>query len=76
MSSEIINFNVLPDDLLLIMEYCHNGSLHNYLIRNRLDFISQVDGFGDYILKKRLIYRNYTDTDDPIFNDECALPFF
>ena len=31
------------------MEYCHNGSLRNYLLKNRDNFVSQVDSYGNYI---------------------------
>lgn len=31
------------------MEYCHNGNLRNYLLKNRDNFVSQVDSYGNYI---------------------------
>lgn len=30
-------------ELLVIVEYCRFGNLHNYLLRHRADFINQID---------------------------------
>ena len=33
-------------ELLVIVEYCRFGNIQNYLIRNRANFINQVDARG------------------------------
>ena len=51
-------------ELLVIVEYCHYGNLHNYLLRHRGDFINQIDpitgkldiNIGSDILSKALNY--------------------
>ncbi|KAK9888940.1 hypothetical protein WA026_001159 [Henosepilachna vigintioctopunctata] len=35
--------NVTKKELLVIVEYCKYGNIHNYLYRNRKDFINQID---------------------------------
>jgi len=30
-------------ELLVIVEYCRFGNLHNYLLRHREDFVNQID---------------------------------
>ncbi|XP_033216141.1 vascular endothelial growth factor receptor 1 isoform X3 [Belonocnema kinseyi] len=35
--------NISKRELLVIVEYCHYGNLHNYLLRHRDDFINQID---------------------------------
>ncbi|XP_051172490.1 vascular endothelial growth factor receptor 1-like isoform X2 [Leptopilina boulardi] len=35
--------NISKSELLVIVEYCHFGNLHNYLLRHRGDFIDQID---------------------------------
>nr|XP_033321453.1 vascular endothelial growth factor receptor 1-like [Megalopta genalis] len=35
--------NILKRELLVIVEYCRFGNLHNYLLRHRGDFINQID---------------------------------
>ncbi|KAK0165046.1 hypothetical protein PV328_003603 [Microctonus aethiopoides] len=35
--------NIAKRELLVIVEYCQFGNLHNYLLRHRLDFINQID---------------------------------
>jgi hypothetical protein len=30
-------------ELLVIVEYCRFGNLHNYLLRHREDFVDQID---------------------------------
>ncbi|KAK0183116.1 hypothetical protein PV327_001186 [Microctonus hyperodae] len=35
--------NIAKRELLVIVEYCRFGNLHNYLLRHRLDFINQID---------------------------------
>lgn len=34
---------VVLGELLVIVEYCRYGNLHNYLLRHREDFINQID---------------------------------
>jgi len=33
----------LPVELMVIVEYCRYGNLHDYLLRHRDDFIDQLD---------------------------------
>ncbi|XP_018340861.1 PREDICTED: vascular endothelial growth factor receptor 1 isoform X1 [Trachymyrmex septentrionalis] len=35
--------NISKRELLVIVEYCRFGNLHNYLLRHRNDFINQID---------------------------------
>ncbi|KAI4497781.1 hypothetical protein M0802_007107 [Mischocyttarus mexicanus] len=35
--------NISKRELLVIVEYCRFGNLHNYLLRHRMDFINQID---------------------------------
>ncbi|RLU26184.1 hypothetical protein DMN91_002350 [Ooceraea biroi] len=35
--------NIFKRELLVIVEYCCFGNLHNYLLRHRTDFINQID---------------------------------
>ncbi|XP_043268630.1 vascular endothelial growth factor receptor 1 isoform X2 [Venturia canescens] len=35
--------NIAKRELLVIVEYCRFGNLHNYLLRHRGDFINQID---------------------------------
>ncbi|XP_078051722.1 vascular endothelial growth factor receptor 2-like, partial [Augochlora pura] len=35
--------NILKRELLVIVEFCRFGNLHDYLLRHRSDFINQVD---------------------------------
>ncbi|GLV35679.1 PDGF- and VEGF-receptor related [Carabus blaptoides fortunei] len=35
--------NVAKRELLVIVEYCRFGNLHNYLLRHRDDFVNQID---------------------------------
>ncbi|XP_017797835.1 PREDICTED: vascular endothelial growth factor receptor 1 [Habropoda laboriosa] len=35
--------NISKRELLVIVEYCRFGNLHNYLLRHRADFINQID---------------------------------
>ena len=35
--------NISKRELLVIVEYCRFGNLHNYLLRHRTDFINQID---------------------------------
>ncbi|XP_034952110.1 vascular endothelial growth factor receptor 1 isoform X2 [Chelonus insularis] len=35
--------NIAKRELLVIVEYCRFGNLHNYLLRHRNDFINQID---------------------------------
>ncbi|XP_046814947.1 vascular endothelial growth factor receptor 1 isoform X1 [Vespa crabro] len=35
--------NISKRELLVIVEYCRFGNLHNYLLRHRIDFINQID---------------------------------
>ena len=34
-------------ELLIIFEYCRFGNLQNYLIKNRNNFLNQLDEFGN-----------------------------
>lgn len=38
-----------PGELLVIVEYCRFGNLHNYLLRHRGNFIDQIDPKTDAI---------------------------
>ncbi|XP_011299616.1 vascular endothelial growth factor receptor 1 isoform X1 [Fopius arisanus] len=35
--------NIAKRELLVIVEYCRYGNLHNYLLRHRSDFVNQID---------------------------------
>ncbi|XP_043489619.1 vascular endothelial growth factor receptor 1 isoform X2 [Polistes fuscatus] len=35
--------NIYKRELLVIVEYCRFGNLHNFLLRHRMDFINQID---------------------------------
>ncbi|XP_014471193.1 PREDICTED: vascular endothelial growth factor receptor 1 [Dinoponera quadriceps] len=35
--------NISKRELLVIVEYCRFGNLHNYLLRHRTDFVNQID---------------------------------
>ncbi|XP_014609483.1 PREDICTED: vascular endothelial growth factor receptor 1 isoform X2 [Polistes canadensis] len=35
--------NICKRELLVIVEYCRFGNLHNFLLRHRMDFINQID---------------------------------
>lgn len=37
---------IYTGELLVIVEYCRYGNIQNYLIRNRSNFINQVDARG------------------------------
>ncbi|XP_076749941.1 PDGF- and VEGF-receptor related [Xylocopa sonorina] len=39
--------NISKRELLVIVEYCRFGNLHNYLLRHRADFINQIDPATD-----------------------------
>lgn len=39
----ILYTNIFTGELLVIVEYCRYGNLHNYLIRHRGNFIDQID---------------------------------
>lgn len=39
----LLLFFISTGELLVIVEYCRFGNLHNYLLRHRADFINQID---------------------------------
>ncbi|KAJ8675278.1 hypothetical protein QAD02_011064, partial [Eretmocerus hayati] len=52
--------NIAKRELLVIVEYCRFGNLHNYLLRHRENFIDQVDhttGKLDPTIGKDLLHR-------------------
>ncbi|PNF14062.1 hypothetical protein B7P43_G03563 [Cryptotermes secundus] len=53
--------NLAKMELLVIVEYCRFGNLHNYLLRHREDFIDQLDpktGWIDPTIGVELLSRN------------------
>jgi hypothetical protein len=56
-----IHVLVVSVELLVIVEYCRFGNLHNYLLRHREDFVDQVDpktGQIDPTIGVELLSRN------------------
>lgn len=52
---------VVSVELLVIVEYCRFGNLHNYLLRHREDFVDQLDpktGWIDPTIRVELLSRN------------------
>lgn len=50
----------LLGELLVIVEYCRFGNLHNYLLRHRAEFINQIDtatGKIDLMIGRELLAR-------------------
>jgi hypothetical protein len=48
-------------ELLVVVEYCRFGNLHNYLLRHREDFVDQLDrktGCIDPTIGVELLSRN------------------
>lgn len=45
----ILTYFIHLGELLVIVEYCRFGSLQNYLIKHRNNFINQLDEFGNLI---------------------------
>ena len=37
------NVYIIKGELLVIVEYCCFGNLHNYLLKHRINFINQID---------------------------------
>lgn len=55
--------NVEKRELLVIVEYCRFGNLHNYLLRHRDNFIDQVDpttGRIDFNIGSEILNRTYS----------------
>ncbi|KAK9873019.1 hypothetical protein WA026_020752 [Henosepilachna vigintioctopunctata] len=55
--------NVAKRELLVIVEYCRFGNLHNYLYRHRENFINQVDpqnGEIDFNVGQDILERSYS----------------
>ncbi|XP_044748223.1 vascular endothelial growth factor receptor 1-like isoform X2 [Coccinella septempunctata] len=55
--------NVAKRELLVIVEYCKFGNLHNYLYRHRENFINQVDpqtGQIDFSIGQDILERSYS----------------
>ncbi|XP_044010265.1 vascular endothelial growth factor receptor kdr-like [Aphidius gifuensis] len=42
--------NIAKHGLLVIVEYCRFGDLHNYLIKHRMEFINQIEPITDKII--------------------------
>ncbi|XP_057340700.1 vascular endothelial growth factor receptor 1-like isoform X2 [Microplitis mediator] len=52
--------NIAKRELLVIVEYCRFGNLHNYLLRHRAEFINQIDtatGKIDLMIGRELLSR-------------------
>jgi FMS-like tyrosine kinase 1 len=52
---------VVSVELLVIVEYCRFGNLHNYLLRHREDFVDQINpktGHIDPTIGVELLSRN------------------
>ncbi|XP_053598108.1 vascular endothelial growth factor receptor 1 isoform X1 [Microplitis demolitor] len=52
--------NIAKRELLVIVEYCRFGNLHNYLLRHRAEFINQIDtatGKIDLMIGRELLAR-------------------
>jgi len=41
--SDLFIHVILPVKLMVIVEYCRYGNLHDYLLRHRDDFVDQLD---------------------------------
>ncbi|KAF2903028.1 hypothetical protein ILUMI_03160 [Ignelater luminosus] len=55
--------NVAKRELLVIVEYCRFGNLHNYLLRHRNSFIDQIDaktGKIDYTFGADILERSFS----------------
>ncbi|XP_074100379.1 PDGF- and VEGF-receptor related isoform X2 [Cotesia typhae] len=53
--------NIAKRELLVIVEYCRFGNLHNYLLRHRAEFINQIDpatGKIDPMIGRELLSRS------------------
>ena len=57
-------------ELLIIVEYCRFGNLQNYLMKNRNNFINQVDELGN--MKTDMAIVDETD-DGPVIQQETAI---
>ncbi|XP_051172493.1 vascular endothelial growth factor receptor 1-like isoform X2 [Leptopilina boulardi] len=78
--------NISKHELLIILEYCHFGNLHNYLLRQREDFIDQIDpatGKFNVNIKQKFAFKtdNYVEANrtnheddykDEIFQSICT----
>ena len=40
---------LITGEFLVIVEYCRFGNLQNYMIKNRNNFVNEVDHFGNMI---------------------------
>ncbi|KZC11867.1 Vascular endothelial growth factor receptor 1 [Dufourea novaeangliae] len=66
--------NISKSELLVIVEYCRFGNLHNYLLRHRGDFINQINpstgkfdcGIGMDILTRNVSVRSNNRPDHPV----------
>ncbi|KAF5277866.1 hypothetical protein FQA39_LY06018 [Lamprigera yunnana] len=59
--------NVAKRELLVIVEYCRFGNLHNYLLRHRNSFINQIDvksGKIDYNFESDILERSFSVSSD------------
>lgn len=58
---------LLSGELLVIVEYCRFGNLHNYLLRHRGEFINQIDpnsGYIDYTIGAEILERTFSISSD------------
>lgn len=39
----------IADELMVILEYCRFGNIHNILLKNRSDFVNQINPQTDHI---------------------------
>ncbi|XP_031339412.1 vascular endothelial growth factor receptor 1-like isoform X2 [Photinus pyralis] len=65
--------NVAKRELLVIVEFCRFGNLHNYLLRHRNSFVNQIDsktGKIDYTYGSELLERSFSVSS----NKSCNSP--
>ncbi|XP_026297719.1 vascular endothelial growth factor receptor 1 isoform X2 [Apis mellifera] len=67
--------NISKRELLVIVEYCRFGNLHNYLLRHRTDFINQIDpttGKFDPSIGQDLLTRSVSVSSNNSLSDNSA----
>ena len=48
-TAEAQHYLLITGEFLVIVEYCKFGNLQNYLIKNRNNFVNEVDKYGNMI---------------------------